>query len=87
MQSELQLTFRNTRPSKEIEELIRGEAAKLDSFYGQLMGCHVTVELPHQHRRKGSRYNVSLNLTLPRGEIVIKREPSRPRSPASWKRH
>jgi cold shock CspA family protein len=76
MQSELQLTFRNMHPSKDIESLVRGEAAKLDSFYGQLMGCHVTVEIPHQHRRKGKRYNVSLNLTLPHGEIVIKREPS-----------
>lgn len=76
MQSELQLTFRNVELSKEIEELIRTEAAKLDGFYNQLIGCHVTVELPHQHRRKGSRYNVNLNLSVPRGEIVVKREPS-----------
>jgi cold shock CspA family protein/ribosome-associated translation inhibitor RaiA len=76
MQSELHLTFRNIQPSKEIEELIQAEAAKLDSFYSQVMGCHVAVELRHQHRRKGSRYNVTLHLTVPRGEIIVKREPS-----------
>lgn len=76
MQSELRLTFRNVESSKEIEELIRTAAARLDSFYDRLIGCHVTVELSHKHRRKGTRYNVNLNLTIPRGEIVVKREPS-----------
>jgi cold shock CspA family protein len=76
MQSELQITYRNIEPLQEIEELIRAEVTKLDNFYRQLMGCHATVELRHQHRRKGSRYNVTLHLTVPRGEIVVKREPS-----------
>lgn len=76
MQTRLQLTFRNMRPAKEIEDLVRAEAAKLESFYGQLLGCHVTLELPHQHRRKGGRYNVRLNLTVPRAALVVKREPS-----------
>jgi hypothetical protein len=40
------------------------------------MGSHATLELPHQHRKKGSRYKVCLNLAVPRGEIVVKREPS-----------
>lgn len=76
MPSELQLTFRNIRPSKEVKEFIRAEAAKLDSFYSQVMACHVTVELPHRHRRKGGRYNIRVKLNMPRGEIVVKREPN-----------
>lgn len=76
MKSELQITFRNIRPSEEIEKHIRTEAAKLDALYGQLMGCHVRVEVPHRHHRKGSQYYVHMTLTVPQGEIVVKREPS-----------
>ena len=76
MNSQLQVTFRNMEPSKEIEEWIRVEAAKLETFYSQLMGCRVAVEVPHRHHRKGSPYHVRIDLTVPQGEIVVKREPS-----------
>lgn len=76
MKSQLQITFRNMEPSKEIEEWIRAEAAKLDLLYRQLMGCRVMVEVPHRHHRKGSPYHIRIDLTVPRGEIVVKREPS-----------
>lgn len=76
MKSQLQITFRNMEPSKEIQEWIRAEAAKLDLLYSQLMGCRVMVEVPHRHRRKGSPYHIRIDLTVPHGEIVVKREPS-----------
>lgn len=76
MKSELQVTFRNMKPSKEVEEWIRAEAAKLDTLYAQLMGCRVAVELPHRHRRKGRLYHIRIDLTVPQGEIVVKHEPS-----------
>jgi len=76
MKSELQITFRDMKPSKEVEEWIRAEAAKLDTLYNQVMGCRVVVELPHRHHRKGSPYHIRIDLTVPQGEIVVKREPS-----------
>jgi cold shock CspA family protein/ribosome-associated translation inhibitor RaiA len=76
MNSQLQITFRNMEPSKEIEEWIRAEAAKLETFYSQLMRCRVAVEIPHRHHRKGSPYHIRIDLTVPQGEIVVKREPS-----------
>ena len=76
MKSELQVTFRNMEPSPEIEEWIRAEAAKLDTFYAQLMGCRVMVELPHRHHRKGSPFHIRIDLTVPQGEIVVKHVPS-----------
>jgi len=54
MQSPLQITFRNITPSATIEEWIRDEADKLDSFYNRVMGCRVAIEVPHRHHRKGS---------------------------------
>jgi cold shock CspA family protein/ribosome-associated translation inhibitor RaiA len=76
MKSELQITYRNMKPTKEIEEWIRAEAAKLDTRYSRLMGCRVAVEVPHRHHRKGSPYHIRIDLTVPHGEIVVKREPS-----------
>lgn len=76
MKSELQVTFRNTKPTKETEKWIHAQAAKLDTLYPQLMGCRVMVELPHRHHRKGNAYHIRIDLTMPQGEIVVKREPS-----------
>ena len=76
MKSELQITYRNMKPSTEIEDWIRAEAAKLDTLYSQVMGCRVAVEVPHRHHKKGSPYHIRIDLTVPRGEIVVKREPS-----------
>jgi cold shock CspA family protein len=62
-------------PSEVIEAHIRDAALKLESFYGEIMGCRVLVEAPHQHHRKGKQYHVRLTLTVPGGELVIKRAP------------
>ncbi len=76
MKSELQITYRNMKPSTEVEKWIRAEAAKLDTLYSRVMGCRVAVEVPHRHHRKGSPYHIRIDLTVPHGEIVVKREPS-----------
>jgi cold shock CspA family protein len=76
MKSELQITYRNMKPSTEVEKWIRAEAAKLDTLYSRVMGCRVAVEVPHRHHRKGSQYHIRIDLTMPGGEVVVKREPS-----------
>jgi cold shock CspA family protein len=62
-------------PSEIIEAHIRDAAQKLDVFYDEIMGCRVLVEIPHQHHRKGKRYHVRIDLTVPGSEFAIKREP------------
>ena len=76
MQVPLQITFRNMESSPLAEQWIRAAADKLENLYGRIMGCRVAVEVPHRHRRKGSAYHVRIDLTLPGGEIVVKRQPS-----------
>lgn len=76
MKSQLQITFRNMKRSEKIEGWIRAEIAKLETFYSQLMRCRVAVEVPHRHHKKGRPYHVRIDLTVPRGEIVVRREPS-----------
>jgi len=72
----LQITFRNGTFPSVAEQWIRSEAAKLENFYGRIMGCRVAVESPHRHHKEGSPYHVRIDLTVPGGEIVIKHEPS-----------
>jgi len=62
-------------PSEVVEAHIREAAQKLDTFYDEIMGCRVLVEIPHQHHRKGKLYHVRIDLTVPGGEFVIKRAP------------
>jgi cold shock CspA family protein/ribosome-associated translation inhibitor RaiA len=76
MKLPLQITYRNLEPSPSIEEWIRREAAKLETFYNQIMACRVALEVPHRHHRRGPLYHVRIDLTLPGKELVIKREPN-----------
>ncbi|MDQ3773708.1 MAG: hypothetical protein M3461_04750 [Pseudomonadota bacterium] len=34
------------------------------------------VEVPHRHRQRGKRFHIRIDLTVPRGEIIVKQEPS-----------
>ena len=72
----IQITFRNMEPSAEAEEWIRKEGAKLDEFYNHIMGCRVIVEVPSRRRKFGSVHHIRIDLTVPGGELVVKREPS-----------
>lgn len=76
MKVPLQITFRNVEPSEIVEEWIRAEATRLETFYSEIMSCRVTVEMPHRHQRKGALYHIRIDLTVPGGELVIKRQPN-----------
>ena len=76
MELPMQITFRNMESSENVKEWILAEAGKLETFYKPIMGCRVAVEIPHRHKRKGAAYGVRIDLTLPGGEIVVKRAPT-----------
>ncbi len=75
MEQPLQITFRDIPRSEALEADIRGKANKLDQFYEKVMACRVIVEAPHSHHHKGYLYHVRIDLTVPGGELVIKRDP------------
>jgi ribosome-associated translation inhibitor RaiA len=72
----LQISFRNMKPSEAVEQRVREEVSKLETFYQGIMRCRVVVELPHKHHIKGDLYHVRIDLTVPGAELVVKREPS-----------
>ena len=72
----VQITFRNVASTAEIEEKIQARAEKLEKFYSPITSCRVLVEAPARHREKGYSFHVRIDLTVPEGEIVVKREPT-----------
>jgi cold shock CspA family protein len=64
------------QPTEDVEDWIRAEVAKLETLYKEIMGCRVMIELPHRHHQKGKPYHIRIDLTVPRGEIVVKRAPT-----------
>jgi len=70
----LQVTFRNMKHSTEVEDWIRAEAEKLETFCHRIIGCHVAIEVPHRHHKKGKPLHICIDVKLPGKEIVVKRE-------------
>ncbi len=74
MEIPLQITVRDLSPSDAIEAHIRERAVRLERFHDRIVGCRVVVEAPHRHRHQGVLYHVRIDLTVPGGELVVKRE-------------
>ena len=41
------------------------------------MSCRIIIEAPHRHHHKGKAYQVSIDMTVPGGELVVNRAPKR----------
>ena len=76
MQLPLQIAFRDMPPSEAVEAKIRERAAKLDRYYNRIMSCRVVVEAPHGRHHQGKLYHVRIDLTVPGGELLVRREPA-----------
>ena len=74
MQRPVQITFKDIPHSDAVETHIREKVAKLETFYPNIIGCHVTVELPHKHHHQGKLHNVRIDIKVPGSEIVVNRD-------------
>lgn len=75
MSMPLQITFRGLEPSPALEERIRQKARHLELLHDRITRCHVIVERPARHHKKGGVYEVSIHLSLPGARIDVAREP------------
>jgi ribosomal subunit interface protein len=71
----IQITFRDIPHSDAVEAYVRDRAAKLETFSGRITGCRVVVEAPHKHQKSGRHFRVRVDLTVPRGEVVVSHAP------------
>jgi cold shock CspA family protein/ribosome-associated translation inhibitor RaiA len=74
MELPLQITSHDFALSPGIEAEIREHADRLDAYYNRIMRCRVVVEAPVGHHHRGGPFNVRLDLTVPRGELVVNRQ-------------
>jgi cold shock CspA family protein/ribosome-associated translation inhibitor RaiA len=76
MQIPLQIVAQGLELPPDAQEKIQGYADKLETFFGRVMGCRVTVSVPNRWPQAGViMYRVRIDLTVPRGEVVVKRQP------------
>jgi len=75
MKGPLEISSRNVDLSEELVDLIHDKAEKLDNFHDGIISCRVMVEVPHRSQRKGVSYNVRVDLSVPGGEVIVRREP------------
>ena len=73
MRIPLEITFRHMEASPAAEARIAEKVAKLEQLHDQLVRCHVIVEAPHEHQRQGKLFHVSIDLTMPGGELLVTR--------------
>jgi cold shock CspA family protein/ribosome-associated translation inhibitor RaiA len=77
MQLPFQITFRGLASSESIERVSRDKAQRLERLHGRITSCHVIIEAPPRHHRKGGTFRVNVKLTVPGGEVHADRESSR----------
>jgi ribosomal subunit interface protein len=76
VQVPLQITFRGMPHSDSLEAHVRRRAGKLDRYYGRITSCKVVVELAHRHHQHAKQYRVSIDVSLPRGELATTHAPA-----------
>lgn len=76
MEIPLQITSRDFELTDAIRLEIQDKAKKLDKYYERIMRCRVVIETPHRRHHEGKLYNVQIYITVPGGELVVKRAPN-----------
>ena len=74
MQLPLQISARGVELGSATESLIRQHAEKLDRYYDRIMGVRVMVEGPQRQMGEPIVHNVHIDITIPGGEVVVKRQ-------------
>lgn len=71
----LEIAFHNIKPSDKIDNLVREHVQHLERLYPHLVGCRVSIEIPHKQHRRGNVPEVHIAIRVPGKEIAISREP------------
>jgi ribosomal subunit interface protein len=69
-----QISFKDIPRSDAVETAILEKVSKLEKRSDRIMGCRIALEAVQQRQHQGKLYSVRIDITVPGGEIVIKRE-------------
>lgn len=76
METPPEIVFVGMKPGARIRESVASEVDNLETFFGRITSCHVSVRAPSGRHRQGGRYEVSVHLGLPDGRQVSARNAS-----------
>ena len=71
MQLPIEISYRGVEKTEEIDDLIRGKAARLDRFCDHISRCDIAVEHPNQQQHSGNPFRVRIDVTVPPGHELI----------------
>jgi cold shock CspA family protein len=70
----IQISYRNVEASPAVEEWVRKEAEKLETFHRGILRCRVVLEVAHRHLRRGNRFQARVLLSVPGGQVAASSE-------------
>ncbi|HLT26543.1 MAG TPA: HPF/RaiA family ribosome-associated protein [Zeimonas sp.] len=70
MRTQLQIHFHGIDASPALEAAIREKSNKLEQFHPNVTSCRVVVQRPHNHKQQGEEFLVSIDISVPGGNIV-----------------
>lgn len=74
MKMPLQISARGVELGSATEALVRQYAEKLERYHDRITGIRVMVEVPQRQMGEPIVYNVRFDITVPGGELVVKRQ-------------
>ena len=75
LETPLQVSFKNMNVSARVEKSIREKVDKLEQVYDGVTSCHVYVDAPHKHHRKGNHYEVRIEVHVPGTDLAVSNKP------------
>jgi ribosome-associated translation inhibitor RaiA len=70
MQASLDLKFRGMAPSPSVEAAVSTWMERLGHIHDRIEHCHIWIDVPHHHRRRGADFQVKVALTIPGADVV-----------------
>ena len=64
-------------PSEALKARIHQKIARIDERYPGVVRCDVVVEAAHHHQKKGRLYSVRIDVSMPKGELVVSHHPGK----------
>jgi len=68
------IQYQGFEPSDAVNARIEEKFERLLRVANNIMGCRVTLSIPHKHHNKGYQYLVSIDVTLPGTELNVSRD-------------
>ena len=74
MQHPVQITSRDFLLTEAMRAVIQQHVEDLEHYFERLTGCHVVVEAPVHHHRRGGPFNVRIDLRTPGAELSVNKD-------------